>query len=518
MKLSLSKVFLVTTIMFFASCYSQNKDTEMSTDNRKAAVAGRFYPSDPKEISSTLKELFSKAKSKEVDSEVLAILSPHASHIVSGEVAASSYNQIDINKSYKAIFVIGSSHRTYFSGASIYSKGHYITPLGTVKVDIDLAQKLIDENDFLHFYKDVHMFEHSLEVQLPFLQYIMKKDFSIVPIVIGSKEEQTPKQLAKALEPYFTKEYLFIISTDFSHYPKYDDAYAADKVTADAMCTNSPQNLITAINKNSKSGYEGLSTSICGLTAALTLLYITEDKQVEYKQIQYMNSGDTPYGEPNSVVGYHAIVVVEGDGNKEKTEKQDPEEEESSNFSLSDEEKKSLLTLARTTINDYIKEGEKATLNANDFTDNLSKHCGAFVTLHKKGDLRGCIGRFEPNIPLYKVVQNMAIASATRDFRFSTVTEDEIDELDIEISVLTPMKKIESIDEIELGRHGIYIKKGITGGTFLPQVATDTKWTKEEFLGHCARDKARIGWDGWKNADIYIYEALVFSEKEFSDK
>ena len=112
----------------------------------------------------------------------------------------------------------------------------------------------------------------------------------------------------------------------------------------------------------------------------------------------------------------------------------------------------------------------------------------------------------------------MAISAATRDYRFTPVKKEEIKDLELEISVLTPMKKIESIDEIVLGKHGIYIKKGGMGGTFLPQVATQTGWTKEEFLGHCSRDKARLAWDGWKDADIYTYEALVISEQDFETK
>ena len=107
----------------------------------------------------------------------------------------------------------------------------------------------------------------------------------------------------------------------------------------------------------------------------------------------------------------------------------------------------------------------------------------------------------------------MAVAAATQDSRFEPVNPSEIDHLNIEISVLTPLKKIKSIDEIVLGKHGIYIVKGDRSGTFLPQVATETHWTKEEFLGHCAQDKAFIGWNGWKDADIYTYEALVFGEK-----
>jgi len=184
-------------------------------------------------------------------------------------------------------------------------------------------------------------------------------------------------------------------------------------------------------------------------------------------------------------------------------------------FSLNDQEKKQLLEIARSTIVSYIKDNKKPKLDTTPYSKTLKAHCGAFVTLHKSGRLRGCIGRFTSNEPLYLIVQQMAIASACNDTRFDEVTEKEIDELDIEISVLTPMRLIENIDEIELGKHGIYIKKGYAAGTFLPQVATETGWTKEQFLGHCSRDKAGLGWEGWQDADIYIYEANVFGEQDF---
>jgi len=177
-------------------------------------------------------------------------------------------------------------------------------------------------------------------------------------------------------------------------------------------------------------------------------------------------------------------------------------------------EKKELLAIARNTIETYLKTGKTSEVNPKDITPAMRENCGAFVTLHKDGALRGCIGRFSASEPLYKVVQQMAISAATEDNRFSVVTIDEMKDIDLEISVLTPMQKINSIDEIEMGRHGIYIKKGFYSGTFLPQVATETGWSKEEFLGYCSKNKAGLGWDGWKEADIYIYEALVFSEKD----
>ena len=153
-----------------------------------------------------------------------------------------------------------------------------------------------------------------------------------------------------------------------------------------------------------------------------------------------------------------------------------------------------------------------------DITKANHEHVGVFVTLYRKGELRGCIGHMQSELPLYKTVQSLTVASATRDYRFSPVIIKELKEIEIEISVLTPMQKIQSIDEIEMGKHRIYIKKGYQTGTFLPQVAQETNWSKEEFIGRCARDKANIGWDGWKDAELFVYEALKFSENEYRDK
>ncbi|MBE9468203.1 MAG: AmmeMemoRadiSam system protein A [Bacteroidetes bacterium] len=185
---------------------------------------------------------------------------------------------------------------------------------------------------------------------------------------------------------------------------------------------------------------------------------------------------------------------------------------ENNKFKLSEKDKKDLLHIARITIEQYINENNIPDIDISNFSEILLSNCGAFVTLTQRGVLRGCIGRFNPSSPLHKIVQQMTIASSTQDYRFNKISPNEIDNLRIEISVLSPMKKINSIDEINLGRDGIYIKKENSSGTFLPQVANETNWTKKEFLGHCARDKAGIGWDGWKDADIYIYEAIVFHE------
>ncbi len=490
-------LLLVTT-----GCRSQEKSPAPRID-RKPAAAGGFYPACPAELKATLEDLFSKAKPRQVKN-VIAVICPHAGYVYSGVVAASSINQVDPDKQYDNIFVIGSSHHVYFMGASIYNQGDYMTPLGKVPVNIELANQLIQSNPVFSYQPDADRDEHSIEVEIPFLQVHMKKPFRIVPIVLGTQSEQTCKKIANALKPYFNGKNLFIFSTDFSHYPPYQDAKNADKKTCDAIVSKSADNLLAAMKANSSANIPNLATSLCGWTSILTLLYLAgNDNSLEMVPIEYRNSGDTPAGEKSQVVGYWSIAVVKKEIKSS-----------SSDFSFTMDEKKELLKIARQTIEQYIRNNKVPQIDPAGFSANLKMEAGAFVTLKEKGELRGCIGRFTSEEPLYKVVQEMAMASATEDTRFSPVTSGEIDKLEIEISVLSPMKKISSIDEIELGKHGIYIKKGYFGGTFLPQVATETGWSKEEFLGHCSRDKAGIGWDGWKSADIYIYEASVFSESE----
>jgi AmmeMemoRadiSam system protein A len=268
---------------------------------------------------------------------------------------------------------------------------------------------------------------------------------------------------------------------------------------------NDPSKFLQAINDTEDDKVPNLATRSCGWTSILTLLYLTGEKQkIDYTLIRYKNSGSSDYGDKARVVGYNAIAVS-----------LNPKDQVDGQFFLSQEDKGKLLEIARTTIEDFLSSNQIKTLNSDGYSKTLKTNCGAFVTLNKDYQLRGCIGRFDATQPLFEMIQQMAVASATQDSRFLPVTKSELKELEIEISVLTPMKLIKSIDEIVLGKHGIYIKKGNRSGTFLPQVATDTGWTLEEFLGHCSRDKAGLGWDGWKDAEIFIYEANVFSETEF---
>ena len=485
-------------LFFSATGFAQD-----APQNRKAYAAGRFYTANPVALKTQLQQLFTKAEPRREGTSPLAIVVPHAGYVYSGEVAASGFNQIDPNRKFEHIFVIGSSHTTSFQGASVYCDGNYETPLGIVKVDTELAKKLVAENKILKSYAEPHLYEHSLEVQLPFLQFLLKNDFQIVPIILGPSTGDTPQKLAAALKPYLNEKNLFVISSDFSHYPSYKNACTADQATAEAIQTNKPAKLLATLEKNQEKNIPGLATSLCGWSSVLTLLYMTEKMPgISVDLVQYKNSGDSPEGDKDRVVGYYSIAFNQAESTAKVGE-----------FSLNESDKNFLLKLTRNTITDYIKKRITPEVETANLSAILKTPCGAFVTLNKDGKLRGCIGRFNPEQPLWKVVQTMALAAASQDYRFSPVTASEIGDLEIEISVLTPLKKIKSADEFILGKQGIYIQKGKSTGTFLPQVATSTGWSKEEFLGHCAQDKAGIGWNGWKSAELYTYEALVFKEE-----
>ncbi len=484
-------------------CSSQEKPID-----RKPAVSGRFYPSDPAELRSALAEMFTEAKPATA-TNVKAVICPHAGYVFSGKVAASGYNQVDPDKAYDNIFIIASSHQLSFPGASIYNRGDYITPLGRVTVNRELADKLIREDAVFCFNPEADATEHSLEVQIPFLQFHMRKEFRIVPIVLGTQSAESCKKIARLLKPYFDGNNLFVISTDFSHYPAHADAQVADKATCDAIAANSPEKLLLLLDSYRDKNIPNLATNLCGWTSVLTLLYMTAgNPDLKIIPVEYMNSGDSKFGDKKQVVGYWSLAVSDKSTRETKV----------AEFNFTIEEKAILLGIARNTINKYIRDRRIPEADTTGFSANLRMHAGAFVTLKEKGELRGCIGRFTANSPLYKVIRDMAIAAATEDTRFEPVSIAEIDRLEIEISVLSPMKKISSPDEIILGKHGIYIRKGYLSGTFLPQVATETGWSREEFLGHCSREKAGLGWEGWKSAELFTYEACVFSEREISGR
>ena len=499
-------VFIVLlSILITMETFSQS-----SAVDRQPYAAGRFYPADKEILTKYLSQLFDECKKPEDNYSVRAIIAPHAGYVYSGKIAAAAFSSIPKNASYKNIFIIGSSHVMYFDGASVYNTGDYVTPLGKAVVNKEIANKLIKDNKVFNFPTTSHIQEHSIEVQIPFIQYYFKDVPTIVPIILGTDNENIVKKISEALAPWFTPENLFVISSDFSHYPAYKDAIETDKLTAESLESGDPKIFLNTLRINSIKKTTGLVTSMCGWTSGLTLLYLAEgNRNLQIKLLAYSNSGDSPEGGKNEVVGYNALVMID----KRQSVKTGGQADNS--FSFTEKEKKQLFGIVKNNIQSRLENKLPTAIDEKSLSDNLKKPMGAFVTLKINGALRGCIGNFnmtDSPEPLYNVVAGSAISSAFEDPRFDPLTKEEYKETDIEITVLGPLKRINNINEIILGKHGIYIKKGQRAGTMLPQVAIENKWTREEFLGYTSREKAGLGWDGWKDAELFIYEGVVLEE------
>jgi len=416
---------------------------------------------------------------------VLSIIVPHAGYYFSGQIASDGYKQID---KYDNVFIIGTSHKTVYKGGCLIDDDNY----NELSINKEICTELINDNNL--FFKDnsILVGDHNLEIQLPFVKNLLPY-VKIIPIMIGDSNRNNLISISNSLKKYFNGNNLFIISSDFSHYPSHENAVKLDSEIVEKIIN---LDIDGFLSETEKLGYEHLVTRCCGWSSILILMNILKDENIKGKIISNRTSGDVTNGH-SKVVGYYSIGFYK---EKEKD-------------ILTEKDKEDLLKISRTTLTNLIKYNKIDKERLDDLSDNVKVNMGAFVTLKIDGNLRGCIGLFSPNYWLCDVVKEMTISSSTRDTRFNKVTEDELDKIKIEISVLTPFKKIDNIDEIILGKHGIYMEKNSRSGTFLPQVATETGWTKEEFLGQCSSSKMGLGWKDWKDANIYTYEAIVFDEK-----
>jgi AmmeMemoRadiSam system protein B/AmmeMemoRadiSam system protein A len=459
---------------------------------RECAVSGTFYSSDKESLKKELLELFSKTREFE-KKDVKAIIVPHAGYIFSAKTAAVAYKTL--NSSYKNVFIIGSSHHIDIDATSIYNLGNYKTPMGEVNVNNTIVDELMKNHELFKHDPNAHAKEHTLEVQLPFLQTLYKDKLNIIPIIVATNNFDTIKKIAKSLKPYFEdKDNLFVISTDLSHYPSYEDANKVDIKTLQAIETNNSQTFIDTMIAHENLSLKNFHTSACGWSSVLTLMELTNSKKYRYEVLAYMNSGDIKDANRDKVVGYGAIRIFQTDDE----------------FHLSDDEKKELLYISKLALEEAVINQKRVQLDKNKISKKLKNSLGAFVTLYKNGELRGCIGRFEPDQPLYEVIIDTSISAAFHDNRFTQVTKDELKDITIEISVLTPRKQIYSIDDVIIPKHGIYVEQGTKTGTYLPHVAKQMNWNATEFVQSCVVDKAKIDPKDFDDVKLYIYEALVF--------
>ena len=472
---------------------------------RRPAVAGSFYPGDPAQLGAMVDQLMAEAQIPEMDGRVRALIAPHAGYVFSGGVAAHAFKAVE-GKRYGTVVLIGNSHREGYYGIAVTPGGRFRTPMGDVPIDESLAKKLLDSSPLIIVRESAHLPEHSLEVIVPFLQRTIG-DFKLVPILLGDRATELSRVLAAALAQHAPGDTLVVASTDLSHYPAYEDACFADGKTIKAVVSGDADNLERMLRQLEQMKIPDMATGMCGEGATkAVMLYANAVSADRVERLKYANSGDSPQGDRKGVVGYAAVAFLSANGESGKPAVQEDR-------LLSDEERKALLKLARETVETYVKTGEVPGFN--NAMPALEQPLGAFVTIKKRGQLRGCIGRFEPDMPLHRVVMEMAIAAATQDARFPPVSEAELDQLEYEVSVLSPLRRVQSWREIQYGKHGVQVSRGMRRGVFLPQVATETGWSFEKFMDNLCAGKAGLPRDAWKDpaTQLQVFTAEVFHEE-----
>jgi len=482
---------------------------------RGPAVAGMFYPRHEKELSEKVDKLLEEAKPEPVEN-LRGLVCPHAGYEYSGITAAIGYKLLS-GLDIRTVIVLAPTHTAAFEGASIADADAYETPLGPVPVS-PKAKELAKEEPFVvapecevrrpgwwrqapkelpAFGEDTpHSWEHSLEVQLPFLQRTLD-EFDIVPIVFGQNVD--PQAAARGLAKIIDERTLVVASSDLSHFLPYERARRLDTTCVKAICS---------LNVDWMRRQEA-----CGRLPILVLMELARLKGWNTKELDYRNSGDTA-GEKSRVVGYTAVAFYRPAKTGAAEEKSPPP----AGPEFSTQQRKYLLRLARKTVEAAVGRQRLPNSDGDKMAEQFSEPRGCFVTLKKEGRLRGCIGSIFPQQSLYDAIVHAAASAAVRDRRFRPVQSSELKDIDVEVSVLTMPSRIEFaspdelLDKLRPGKDGVVLRVGSRESTYLPQVWEQMP-DKQEFLGHLA-EKAGLDRSAWKQAAILTYQVEAFHESE----
>jgi MEMO1 family protein len=478
---------------------------------REPAVAGQFYPADARALGATLDAVVKDAVPPGRERPI-AIVAPHAGYVYSGQIAADAWNQA-AGQAYDTIVILGTNHTTAgFDRIGILPGSGIRTPLGTAKVDQALSAALIKEDPDCVANAAVHAKEHSVEVQVPFAQKLFP-NAAIVAAVVASEDPRAVARFGRTLGKLLAgRKALIVASSDLSHWPSWKDANAADRRTLEAIATLDPERLRTAASAAGRTA-PNLATCACGESAVMAAMVAAKALgATRGRVVSYANSGDLSIGDPERVVGYGAAAFTAGEQGAD-TAILLPPSPAAQALPPSVGDKKLMLTLARETIRRYLDTGMVPL--GRGFSPALDRPQGVFVTLRKRGELRGCIGQMVPDRPLRVLVGSMALASAFEDTRFSRVRANELKDIEIEISVLTPFQQVAGPSAVVVGRDGVLLQKDRRSAVFLPQVAVEEHWTRDQMLDNLCL-KGGLPEGCWRTgARLSTFQADVFREGDF---
>lgn len=474
---------------------------------KAAALAGSWYPGDARKLEDMLNGYIKKAASQESGGEIGLIISPHAGYVYSAFTASFGFKAASSQK-VTTVIILAPSHQYSFEGASVWPEGSFETPLGSLEVDKELASRIMAFDQRFIFRRDIFEGspgrpENSVETQLPLIKKVFPSA-KILPIIVGNPPDANMvKIVASALDAVIgdRTDVLIDISVDQSHFHPLKEAKVIDARGLKAIEDMDIEGFWE--------GHVARDMEVDGFHVVTAgMLYALARGFNKVKVLHYETSADAT-GDNSSVVGYASVAFYR--------DTPAVKEDETAKSKLTPEQKARLLAIARETLDTFVRTGKAPKYQEND--PRLSLEEGAFVTLNKHGALRGCIGNIIGRGPLYQTVSNMALAAASKDPRFRPVKADELKDIEIEISVLSKPRTVRSADEIELGEHGVIVSKGYMNcGVFLPQVATETGWTKECFLEQLCCQKAGLPPDSWKdpNVKLEVFTADVFGEEKSS--
>lgn len=500
---------------------------------RETRFAGTWYENDPKKLKEELRSYIDEAD-KIIDEKqlgekgVFAVIAPHAGYLFSGSTAAVSYALAAKAKpKAERVILMGPSHYVAFQGVALTSDSTFATPLG----DLPLDRKMIDNLSQYPLFeesREVHQREHSLELQLSFIREALG-ELPIVPLIVGQlPAADEVRMVGQVIRRYVREGDLIVVSSDFTHYgPRYDyvpftSDVAAERVSAldhEAFACMKEPDLDAFIDFHDRT-----KCTICGYYPTSVLLSMLPTGS-QGQLLQYRTSRDTTMEDTENSVSYLAIAFTPTTGAGSWSS----DTEVSKEKLLSETEKQDLLKVARLALEKFVREHKvlKPEEAGVEITDAMKRPLGVFVTLFKKAkknnkakaqgshgdrDLRGCIGYIWPMKPLIEAVIDNAIASSSKDPRFIEVKPSELEALEIEVSVLTPLSRVDSEKEIEIGRHGIVMYINGRQSVFLPHVATEYGWTLEETLNQLA-NKAGLEPEAWRTGAQYdVFESVMFEE------